>query len=245
MAEPNRGTDIPVCAQSAETPASHTGKNACATPGPCPSALSRWLPNAEWVLLLVLLVECVGFGLAHPRFLTLDNGFEIARLAAEVGLLAFGLTFVIKTGGIDLSVGSLMGLVAVTLGGTWSLGLPVWLAAALALALGAAAGALHGVLISRLRVPPLIVTLGTFSLFRGLAEAITGGATSYTGFPRILSRPRPELPRRLAARATRRSRRAFPRPVGVAPSHRLRPRARRHRLQRGPAHASRACASLP
>lgn len=148
-----------------------------------PSAFARWLPNAEWVLLLVLLAECVGFGLAHPRFLTLDNGFEIARLAAEVGLLAFGLTFVIKTGGIDLSVGSLMGLVAVTLGGTWSLGLPVWLAAALAGALGASAGALHGLLITRLRVPPLIVTLGTFSLFRGLAEAITGGATSYTGFP--------------------------------------------------------------
>lgn len=149
-----------------------------------PSAFARWLPNAEWVLLLVLLVECVGFGLAHPRFLSLDNGFEIARLAAEVGLLAFGLTFVIKTGGIDLSVGSLMGLVAVTLGGTWSLGLPIWIAAALALALGAAAGALHGVLITRLRVPPLIVTLGTFSLYRGLAEAITGGAVSYTGFPK-------------------------------------------------------------
>lgn len=148
-----------------------------------PSAFARWLPNAEWVLLLVLLVECVGFGLAHPRFLTLDNGFEIARLAAEVGLLAFGLSFVIKTGGIDLSVGSLMGLVAVTLGGTWSLGLPIWLSAVLALALGGAAGALHGVLITRLRVPPLIVTLGTFSLYRGLAEAITGGATSYTGFP--------------------------------------------------------------
>ena len=148
-----------------------------------PSFFTRWLPNGEWVLLLVLLVEAVGFGLAHPRFLSLENGFEIARLAAEVGLLAFGLTLVIKTGGIDLSVGSMMGLAAVTLGGAWSLGLPVWLAAGLALALGAAGGALHGLLVTRLRVPPLIVTLGTFSLYRGLAEALTGGYVSYTGFP--------------------------------------------------------------
>lgn len=148
-----------------------------------PSAFARLCPSGEWVLALVLLAEVAAFSFAHPRFLTLDNGFEIARLAAEVGLLAFGLTFVIKTGGIDLSVGSMMGLVAVTLGGAWSLGLPIWLAALLAVALGAAGGALHGALITRLRVPPLIVTLGTFSLYRGLAEAFTGGATSYTGFP--------------------------------------------------------------
>ncbi len=154
-----------------------------ATPPGRPSWLARVCPNAEWVLVLVLLAEIVVFGLAHPRFLSLDNGFEIARLAAETGLLAFGLTVVIKTGGIDLSVGSMMGLVAVTLGGAWSLGLPIWLAALLALALGAAGGALHGVLVTRLRVPPLIVTLGTFSLYRGLAEALTGGARSYTGFP--------------------------------------------------------------
>lgn len=148
-----------------------------------PGWFARLCPNGEWVLLLVLAAEVLAFSWAHPRFLTLDNGFEIARLAAEVGLLALGLTFVIKTGGIDLSVGSMMGLVAVAFGGAWSFGLPVWLAAALALALGAAGGALHGVLVTRLRVPPLIVTLGTFSLYRGLAEAFTGGARSYTGFP--------------------------------------------------------------
>ncbi len=160
--------------------------SASARPGPAvdrPSFAARWLPNGEWVLLLVLLVEAAAFGLAHPRFLSLENGFEIARLAAEVGLLAFGLTLVIKTGGIDLSVGSMMGLAAVTLGGAWSLGLPVWLAVLLAIVLGGLGGTLHGVLVTRLRVPPLIVTLGTFSLYRGLAEALTGGYTSYTGFP--------------------------------------------------------------
>lgn len=149
-----------------------------------PSFASRWLPNGEAVLLAVIAVEVVIFAVAGTNFLTARNGFEIARLAAEIGLLAFGLTAVIKTGGIDLSVGSMMGLSAVVLGLTWhSWGFPVWIAAVAALIVGAAGGALNGWLVTRLRVPPLIVTLGTFSLFRGLAEATTGGFVSYTGFP--------------------------------------------------------------
>ena len=149
-----------------------------------PSFLARACPNAEWVLLFVLALECIVFAFTGDNFLSVENTFEITRLAAEIGLLAFGLTLVIKTGGIDLSVGSMMGLAAVTLGASWSsLGLPIWLAAAFTVALGAAGGALNGLLITRLRVPPLIVTLGTFSLFRGLAEAATGGYVSYTGFP--------------------------------------------------------------
>lgn len=170
------------------------GDSAPASPPPAPgSALTatggrpgffaRWMPNGEWVLLVVLALELVIFGLAGDRFLSLENAFEIARLAAEVGLLAFGLTFVIKTGGIDLSVGSMMGLAAVAFGGAWAHGLPVWPAAALAVLMGAVGGAAHGWLITRLRVPPLIVTLGTFSLYRGAAEAFTGGYASYTGFP--------------------------------------------------------------
>jgi ribose/xylose/arabinose/galactoside ABC-type transport system permease subunit/ABC-type sugar transport system substrate-binding protein len=149
-----------------------------------PSFAARWLPNGEAVLLAVIALEVAFFAFAGTNFLTARNGFEIARLAAEIGLLAFALTPVIKTGGIDLSVGSMMGLSAVVLGASWhSLGLPVWLAVLVALAVGAAGGAANGWLVTRLRVPPLIVTLGTFSLFRGLAEASTGGYTTYTGFP--------------------------------------------------------------
>jgi len=148
-----------------------------------PSALSRWCPNNEWVLLVVLALEAAVFSVSGDHFLTWGNGFEVVRLCAEIGVLAFGLTPVIKTGGIDLSVGSMMGLAAVTLGGLWSHGLPLPLALLVTLAVGGAGGALHGWLITRLRVPPLIVTLGTFSLFRGIAEAMTGGYVSYTGFP--------------------------------------------------------------
>ncbi len=149
-----------------------------------PGFISRWFPNAEWVLLLLLGAEMAIFGATGDHFLSAANAFEVVRLAAEVGLLALGLTPVIISGGIDLSVGSMMGLAAVVLGGAWSaLGLPLGVAIAMALLAGAAGGSLHGFLITRLRVPPLIATLGTFSLYRGIAEAATGGYVSYSGFP--------------------------------------------------------------
>jgi rhamnose transport system permease protein len=103
----------------------------------------------------------------------------------EIGLLAVAMTPVILTGGIDLSVGSMMGLAAVLFGMMVNdLHLNVWLAAAGAVGVGAIGGGLNAALITRLNLPPLIVTLGTFSLFRGLAEALTKGAESYSGFPK-------------------------------------------------------------
>jgi rhamnose transport system permease protein len=98
--------------------------------------------------------------------------------------LALALTPIILTGGIDLSVGSLLGLCAILFGKLWRDGhLPVWAAAVAALGFGAAGGTVNAWFITRLRLPPLIVTLGTFSLFRGLAEALTHGVDTFTGFP--------------------------------------------------------------
>lgn len=140
-------------------------------------------PNHEWVLLLVLLFECAIFSFVGDNFLTTANAFEITRLSVEVGLLALALTPVIITGGIDLSVGSMMGLSAVVLGALWrDAHLPIALAAAGALLLGITGGAVNGFLIARLGLPPLIVTLGTFSLFRGIAEGLTRGIENYSGF---------------------------------------------------------------
>lgn len=144
---------------------------------------ARIFPNHEWVLLLVLIFECVIFSATGTNFFTASNGFEITRLSVEVGLLALALTLVIITGGIDLSVGSMMGLAAVVLGALWrDAHLPILLAAAIALVIGAAGGSLNALLISRLGLPPLIVTLGTFSLFRGVAEGLTRGIENYSGF---------------------------------------------------------------
>lgn len=138
----------------------------------------------ETILLLVVAMEWFYFNSVGPRFGSLDNSFDVLRHSVEIGLLALVMTPIILTGGIDLSVGSLLGLCAITFGKLWrDAGLPIPLAAAGTLVVGALAGGLNATLITNLRLPPLIVTLGTFSLFRGLAEAITRGADTFTNFP--------------------------------------------------------------
>ncbi|MGE0885060.1 MAG: substrate-binding domain-containing protein [Blastocatellales bacterium] len=144
----------------------------------------RLFPNHEWALLILLFVEIILFSFIGENFFTGANGFEITRLSVEIGLLALALTPVIITGGIDLSVGSMMGLSAIACGWMWKVaGVPIWLAALLTLLIGLLGGALNALLIAGYKLPPLIVTLGTFSLFRGLAEGITGGVVNYTDFP--------------------------------------------------------------
>jgi len=148
-----------------------------------PSGSTGWLRH-ETVLLIAVLLEWIGFSLVGGRFATLDNQFDILRHTVEIGLLALVMTPVILTGGIDLSVGSLLGLSAVVFGKLWrDAGLDLPMAAGLTLLVGTAAGGLNTALITGLRLPPLIVTLGTYSLFRGLAEALTQGVDTFTGFP--------------------------------------------------------------
>jgi rhamnose transport system permease protein len=140
--------------------------------------------DRQWALVAALVVEVAVFAAVAPRFFTVANLFELTRFSAELGLLAVALTPVLVTGGIDLSVGSMLGLAAVIFGAAcrdWQLAVPV--AAALALLTGAAGGALNALLIAGLGLPPLIVTLASFSLFRGVAEGLTGGAINYTAFP--------------------------------------------------------------
>jgi rhamnose transport system substrate-binding protein len=160
---------------------------------PPPAALQSAPPRAgipaqQKILIGLLVIELVVFsaiGLATDNhFVTVGNFFEVLRLSVELGLLALAMTPVIVTGGIDLSVGSLLGLCAIVMGMLWrDAGLPLWVAVLLALAVGILGGGLNALLITRLRIPALIVTLGTYSLFRGIAEGITGGAKNYTDFP--------------------------------------------------------------
>jgi rhamnose transport system substrate-binding protein len=144
----------------------------------------RLFPNHEWALLILILIEIGVFSFTGANFLTRDNSIEIMRLSVELGLLALVLTPVIITGGIDLSVGSMMGLSAIVFGWLWrDYGLPIWASAAAALIVGLLGGSLNALFIARFQLPPLIVTLGTFSLFRGLAEGVTGGVDNFFGFP--------------------------------------------------------------
>ena len=141
------------------------------------------------ILVAALASEVACFGLVAPNFLTSTNLFEVIRLSVEVGLLAVAMTPILVTGGIDLSVGAVMGFSAVLFGAAcrdWHL--PVVAAVVVSLAAGCGAGVLNAALISRFQLPPLIVTLGSLSLFRGLAEGITQGAVNYSGFSPTLLR---------------------------------------------------------
>jgi rhamnose transport system permease protein len=146
--------------------------------------LKSLLRRHESVLLLVVVLEWLYFNSVGRGFGSLDNSFDIVRHSVEIGLLALAMTPVILTGGIDLSVGSLLGLCAILFGKLWrDGGLSPVMAGVCTLGIGALAGGLNATLITWLRLPPLIVTLGTYSLFRGLAEAITRGADTFTNFP--------------------------------------------------------------
>ena len=148
------------------------------------AGLRASLLRHETVLFVVLVLEVLFFNSAGRNFGTANNIANIVRQSVEIGLLALVMTPIILTAGIDLSVGSLMGLSAVAFGMLWKdAGLPPWLAALGAIGVGAVGGSVNATLITRLGLPPLIVTLGTFSLFRGLAEALTGGTKAYTNFP--------------------------------------------------------------
>ena len=145
--------------------------------------LHSLLRRHETVLFVILVVALIVLATQTDRFLTADNLLNQGRLMAEVGLIALPMTFIIITAGIDLSVGSIMGLCAIMLGYGWkNLGLPLELSIGLALLLGALAGWVNGWFITRVRVPPLIMTLATLALYRGLAEGISQ-ARSVRGYP--------------------------------------------------------------
>ena len=137
----------------------------------------------EVVLAAILAGALVVLAFTSEQFLTVDNLLNQGRLACEVGLVALPMTLIIVTGGIDLSVGSIMGLCAIMLGVLWkNLGLPLELAILLTLVIGTAAGMVNGLVITRIGVPPLIATLATLALYRGLAEGISQ-ARSVRGYP--------------------------------------------------------------
>jgi rhamnose transport system substrate-binding protein len=142
------------------------------------------LHRGDWILSIALLAEVVLFSALARGFFTWANFFEVLRFSVELGLLSIALTPIIVTGGIDLSVGSVVGLTAVIVGAAWqSYHLSIAALFAVGLLVGCVCGALNAFMVARLRLPALIVTLGTYTMYRGIAEGITHGAVSYTGYP--------------------------------------------------------------
>src|SRR5262252_7614182 len=114
------------------------------------------LVRFEGLLAGVLLTEILVFSKTGENFATSGNMFEVLRLSTEIGLLALVMTPIILTGGIDLSVGSLLGLCAILFGKLWrDAGWPPAAAAVCTMCIGAVCGGLNGALITGLRLPPL------------------------------------------------------------------------------------------
>jgi putative xylitol transport system permease protein len=131
----------------------------------------------QYGIILAFLVLCVALTFLNEYFLTPKNILNIVRQTSINGILALGMTLVILTGGIDLSVGSslaLAGIVAASMvRGVHAEN--AWLAAGVGLAVGAAVGAVNGLLVARLSIPPFVATLGMLSICRGLTYIYSNG----------------------------------------------------------------------
>lgn len=142
---------------------------------------------ASWasrtVLLAVFFVlEMGGLGLFVPNYLTLDGVLDTSRVFIEGGLLSLGMTFVIITGGIDLSVASLLALVSVVIGFSHHAGLPLPASMVLGVGVGVGCGLLNGAVVAYLGLHPLVVTLATMALFRGAAYVVSN-AEAFSSYP--------------------------------------------------------------
>lgn len=126
--------------------------------------------------LVGLVVICIALFIATPNFLTSGNLLNVGIQAAVIAILAFGMTFVIITAGIDLSVGSLAALGAMATAFMFTqTGVPGWFSLILGLAVGALTGAASGLAVAYAKLPPFIATLAMLSIARGLTLVISGG----------------------------------------------------------------------
>jgi len=143
-----------------------------------------WLVGQQtfWVSMAAV-VAFVALTLASDVFATQQNLFNVARNFAFVAIIAIGMTAVIVTGGIDLSVGAVLVLSGMVIGMTMNAGMSIWLAVPLALGAALAVGAFNGVLIAYVGVPPFVVTLGMLSIARSLAMVLSNNRMVYSFGP--------------------------------------------------------------
>lgn len=139
--------------------------------------------SKEGILFLIMITAVIILSLLTDKFLTGNNLLNQLRLVTEIGLIALPMTYIIITGGIDLSVGSTFGLSAIIMGFLWQdSGWPLEGAIVACLAVGMVCGFVNGWFIVRIGVPPMIMTLATLALYRGLALGVSE-ARSARGFP--------------------------------------------------------------
>lgn len=140
------------------------------------------LLNRTVLLAVFFLLEMGALGAFIPGYLTIEGVLDTSRVFIEGGLLALGMTFVIITGGIDLSVASLLALVSVVIGFGFKAGLPLPLSMGLGVLAGVGCGLLNGAVVALLGLHPLVVTLATMALFRGAAYVLSN-AEAFSTYP--------------------------------------------------------------
>ena len=139
------------------------------------ATLKRMLELRELPILVYLAIMIAVFSIAVGGFFSIKNFENISRQIATVGIVSVGMTLIILTGGIDLSVGAILSF-AINIGGLGIVaGWPMWVVYPFMLLLGLVLGWLNGFLITRIAVPALIITLGTMNIYRGIIMVITKG----------------------------------------------------------------------
>ena len=150
------------------------------------SKIVRFLNKVSEINLIFILIALIlALWIANPKFLSLVNVTNLLRQTAIIGVLAIGMTFVILSGGIDLSVGSVLAFSSVIASKLMVSGLPIWLSVVIALLGGALLGAIMGLIIHFGKVPAFIATLGGMTVVRALVMLITG-ANKVLGLPEAI-----------------------------------------------------------
>ncbi len=142
-----------------------------------------FLKSDNFILVAILIGIIVFFTTQSGVFLTPANGVNVLTQVTEIGMISIGMTFVLISGGMDLSVGSVVGISGAVLGLTFNAGLNIWLCVLIVLGVGLLCGCLNGVLIAKLNNMPIFVSLGTMIFLRGMIFALTEGRP-VSGFPK-------------------------------------------------------------
>ena len=144
---------------------------------------SSLVPNRELFMKLAplfsLVLLCIFFSIGSPFFLSIDNFMTIALQTSVIGIMAIGVTYVIITGGIDLSLGSVMAFAGVCAGMAATAGMPLIICIIVGIAASTACGAVSGSLVTKANIPPFIATLGLMMSIRGLNMVFTDGRAIY------------------------------------------------------------------
>ncbi|WP_336057056.1 ABC transporter permease [Nitratireductor sp. CH_MIT9313-5] len=142
--------------------------------------------SRELALMAAIIVVSIIFASVSPYFLTVNNLVQTMRAGLELAIVSAGMTLVIIMGGIDVSVGGIVAVSAIVIGKAYQAGLPAYLVTPIGLLVGTALGSFNGLVTAKLKVPPIIATLGSMYIFSAIMFLVIGGAW-ISGLPGTLS----------------------------------------------------------